>query len=95
MNYITPSDRARLRSSRINVALSWLACVALIFLGAPFWAPFWVGVIGSYFTLRDFRTIRALARKANSHPDPAVQALIDGEIDISDYRKMQEKESTV
>lgn len=77
----------RLHFNSIISVFLWCCVTALIFFGAPFWSVLLFGVVGSYFALRDWRTIRSLAREATGHPDADVQALIDGNIEISEYRK--------
>lgn len=83
----------RLRRSNIASFLLWGLNMALILANGPFWMILAVGVIGSFFALRDWHTIRSLTRNSINppHPDPDVQALIDGEIDISEYRQRKEK----
>lgn len=83
------------RFNSIIYLLLWCGGIGLIFLSAPFWSVLLVGVVGSYFALRDWCTVRSLAREANSHPDADVQALIDGKIEISEYRKRKEKGDAV
>jgi hypothetical protein len=83
----------RIRLNSIIFVLLWFCGIGLIFFGAPFWSVVLVGVVGSYFALRDWRTVRSLAREAivPSHADADVQALIDGKIEIPQYRKRKEK----
>jgi hypothetical protein len=87
----------RLRLNSIISVLLWCCGISLIFFSAPFWSVLLVGVMGSYFALRDWRTVRSLAREVivPSHPDADVQALIDGKIEISEYRKRKEKGDAV
>jgi hypothetical protein len=83
-------------NSIISVLL-WCCGIALVFFGAPFWSVLLVGLLGSYFALRDWRTVRPLAREAivPSHPDADVQALIDGKMEISEYRQRKENGDAV
>jgi hypothetical protein len=78
-----------LRVNSIIFVLLWCCGIGLILFRAPFWSVLLVGLVGSYFALRDWRTVRSLAREAiaSGHPDADVQALIDGKIEISEYRK--------
>ena len=78
----------RLGVNSIICILLWCSGIVLILFGAPFWSVLLVGVVGTYFALRDWRTVRSLAREAifPRHPDSDVQALIDGKIEISEYR---------
>ena len=94
---IDPKTRKRLRLNSIICVSLWFCGIALIFLRAPFWAILLVGVVGSYFALRDWRTVRSHAREAIApgHPDADVQALIDGKIEISEYRQRKEKGDAV
>ena len=48
-------------------------------------------------SLRDWRTVRSVAREAivPGHPDADVQALIDGKIEVSEYRQRKEKGDAV
>lgn len=86
-----------LRFYSIICVLLWCCGIALILFGAPFWSVLLVGVVGSYFALRDWCTVRLLAREAifPSHSGADVQALIDGKIDISEYRQRKEKGDAV
>lgn len=88
-NGIDAKAGKRIRLNSIIFVLLWCCCIGLIFLSAPFWSVLLVGVVGSYFALRDWRTVRPFAREAiaPSHPDADVQALIDGKIEISEYRQ--------
>jgi hypothetical protein len=85
------------RLNSIIFLLLWLCGIGLILFGAPFWSVLLVGVVGSYFALRDWRTVRSLAREAilANHPDADVQALSDGKIEISEYRKRKENRDVV
>ncbi|MBT0571708.1 hypothetical protein KIK84_15385 [Curvibacter sp. CHRR-16] len=87
----------RIRLNSIIYILLWCCGITLIFVGAPFWSVLLVGVVGGYFALRDWRTVRSLAREAIAprHPDADVQALIDGDIEISEYRKRKENGDAV
>ena len=69
----------------------------MVFMGAPFWSVLLVGVVGSFFALRDWRTIHSIARESivPGHSDPDVQALIDGKIDVSEYRRRKERADAV
>jgi hypothetical protein len=91
---IDPETRKRLRQNNFCSLLFWALGMVLIFVRAPFWAVLLVSVTGAYFAVRDWRTERALAREHfTMHSDPDVQALIDGEIDISEYRERKEKQT--
>ncbi len=87
----------RPRLNSIIFILVWLCGIGLILFSAPFWSVLLLGVVGSYFALRYWRTVRSLAREAilPSHPDADVQALIDGKIEISEYRKRKENRDAV
>jgi hypothetical protein len=87
----------RLSLNSIISVLLWCCDIVLIFFGAPFWSVLLVGVVSSYFALRDWRTVRSLAHEAivSGHPDADVQALIDGNIEKSEYRKRKEKGDAV
>lgn len=87
----------RLHLNSIISVLLWCCGIALIFFGAPFWSVLLVGVVGSYCALRDWHTVRSLAREVivPGNPDADVQALIDGNIEISEYRKRKEKGDAV
>ncbi len=93
MSIVDQGTRKRLRVNSIVYLLLWGIGMASIFMGAPFWAVVLVGVAASCLALRDWRTVRSLARESinPSHPDPNVQALIDGKIDISEYRQSKEQ----
>jgi hypothetical protein len=71
------------------VVFLWCCVIALIFLDAPVLSILLVGVVGSYFALRDWNTVRSLARKTivPVHPDAAVNELIDGRIEGSERRQ--------
>jgi hypothetical protein len=92
VNRIDPIIRKRLRQSSVIYLVLWGLSLALIFLQAPFWSVVVIGVVASYFAVRDWRTILPLSREAVSppHPDPDVQALVDAKIDISEYRRRKE-----
>jgi hypothetical protein len=92
---IDPVVMSRLRLTRAICLLLWGVMIALIYLGAPFWCLLLAFIALGYFVLRDWLLINALARKAlyPPHPNPDVQALIDGEIDISEYRQRKEKDA--
>jgi hypothetical protein len=94
---IDSKARKRLRFNSIIFLFFWCCGIGLIFFKAPFWSVLLVSVVSSYFALRDWRTVRSLARKAivPSHPDADVQALIDGKIEISEYRKRKENGDAV
>ena len=87
----------RLRVNSIVSGLCRCCGMALIFFGAPFWSVLLVGVVGSYFALRDWRAVRSVAREAivPRHPDADVQALIDAKIEISEYRQRKGKGDAV
>jgi hypothetical protein len=92
MPQVNLKTRRRLRLNNIVALLSWCLNLALLFTGAPLWSVLLIGVFGSYFALRDWRVLRSLARESilPSHPDQDVQALIEGSIDISEYRRRKE-----
>ncbi len=92
MQQVSPNTLKRLRLSSAHCLVLWVLVVSMVFLGAPFWSVLLVGVVGSFFAVRDWRIIRSLAREAviPGHPDPGVHALIDGKIDVSDYRRRKE-----
>lgn len=85
----------RFQTTNIIYVLLWVAEVILIFMKAPFWLVLSVGGLGGYFAFRDWRTIRALARtKINPpHPNPDIQDLIDGKIEISEFRRRKERKT--
>jgi hypothetical protein len=87
----------RLRVNSIVSVLLWCYGIALIFFGAPFWSVLLVGVVSSYFALRDWRTVRSLAGETIvlGHPDADVKALIDGKIEMSEYRQRKKKGDAV
>jgi hypothetical protein len=91
VHQIDANASKRIRVNSIVSGLLWCCSIALIFFGAPFWSVLLVGVVGCYFALRDWRTVRSLARETivPGHPDADVQALIDGKIEISEYRKKE------
>ena len=84
--------RQRVRLNSIVSIFFWCCVTALTFFGAPFWSVLLFGVVGCYFAFRDWRTVRSLAREAvaSGHPDADVQALMNGSIEISEYRKRKE-----
>jgi len=88
--------RRRLCLNNLVALVSWRVNLALILTGAPLWSALLVGVLGSYFLLRDWPVICAVARERNSppHRDLDVQAIIDGDIDISEYRQRKESQSS-
>jgi hypothetical protein len=91
---IDPKTRKRLRQNNFGSLLFWALTIVLIFARAPFWAVLLVSIAGAYFAVRDWRTERALAQEHfTMHSDPDVQTLIDGEIDISEYRQRKEKQT--
>ena len=87
-----PKTLERLRLNTIIFLLLWCCSVALAFFGASFWSVVLIGVVGCYFALRDWRTVRALARAnmAPEHHHADVQALIDGSIEIAEHRRRKE-----
>jgi hypothetical protein len=97
VNQIDPIIRRRLRQGSAIYVVLWGLGLALIFLNAPYWSVVLVGVAATYFAVRDWRTVVPLAREAifPAHRDPDVQALIDGNIDISEYRQRKEKGDAV
>jgi hypothetical protein len=97
---MTPIDiKVRQRLSRSNIAflVLWVLNIALIFAHGPFWIVLSVGLVGSYLALCDRSVIRTLTKESiiPPHPDADVQALIDGKIDIAEYRLRKEKGDAV
>lgn len=94
---IDASASKRLRINSFVSGLLWCCGIALILFGAPFWSVLLVGGVGCYLALRDWRTVRSVAREAivPGHPDADVQALIDGKIDVSEYRQRKERGDAV
>lgn len=97
MPLIDTKTRKRLRVSNIAYLVLWVLNVALIIANGPFWMILLVSVAGGYFALRDRRVVQALGKESvmPAHPDPDVQALIDGKIDITEYRLRKEKRDAV
>jgi hypothetical protein len=79
----------------IAFVILWILNIALMLLGGPVWAIVLASLVGMYFALRDWRVVRGLAKAHISppHPDAAVQDLIDGKIEISEYRRRKETPS--
>lgn len=93
VHQIDANASKRIRVNSIASGLLWCCGIVLIFVGAPLWSVLLVGVVGCYFALRDWRTVRSAAREAivPGHPQADVQALIDGRIETSEYRQREEK----
>lgn len=85
-----PSKRVIVNS--VTFVLLWGAVLMMIFFGAPLWLILLIGVTGSYLALRDWQEVRSMARAQiyPPHPDLQEQGLIDGKIDISEYRERKE-----
>ena len=89
----TSTIRKRVLLNSACTLAAWVLGVLLVWLRAPFWSVLLVGAVGGYFTFRDWRLVRTMARAAVDppHPDPDVQALIDGDMSISEYRRRKEE----
>lgn len=86
----------RVRSNSVFAVLLWGLNLSLILVGSPVELIVFVGVLGSVLALRDWRAVRLLAKEKiyPVHPNLDVQALIDGDIDISEYRRRKESVSS-
>lgn len=85
-------DRSRVQRNSVASIVLWVAMMAMLLVGAPFWSTVLVGTAGAFFALLDWRIVRHAARERLSppHHDPDVQALIDERIDVAEYLRRKE-----
>lgn len=96
MDPIDLALRRRPRTNSIVFLVLWAVTVVLIFFGAPFWSVILLGILGSYFALRDWRPIRKRAREAFViSSDSNRKAVTEDKMEISADRKGKDRGDAV